>query len=216
MSDSLTVLLASAASIGFLHTALGPDHYLPFIVMSRANDWSVRKTALITVLCGLGHVASSIVLGIVGLIFGFALSKLEVFESIRGNIAAWVLIVFGAGYLAWGVYKAIRNKPHKHVDPTREGRKKLTPWVLFIIFVLGPCEPLIPLLMFPAAQASVMGVALVSAVFGVVTIGTMTAIVLASAFGLKFVRFGKLERYAHALGGAVILLSGLGIQLLGL
>lgn len=92
MSNQLVVLLVSAASVGFLHTALGPDHYLPFIVMSRANNWSIRKTALITVLCGLGHVASSIVLGIIGLIFGFALSKLEIFESVRGNIAAWAVL----------------------------------------------------------------------------------------------------------------------------
>jgi len=216
MSNSLAILIASAASIGFLHTALGPDHYLPFIVLSRANNWSVKKTALITVLCGLGHVGSSIILGTLGIAFGFALSKLEIFESVRGSVAAWALIIFGAGYLAWGIYKAIRNKPHKHIDPTSEkGKKKLTPWILFIVFVLGPCEPLIPLLMFPAAEGSVWGVALVSTVFGVATIGTMTAIVLASSYGLKFVKFGRLERYTHAMGGAVILLSGLSIQLLG-
>lgn len=67
MSNSLAILLVSAASIGFLHTLLGPDHYLPFVVMSRANNWSIKKTALITVLCGLGHVGSSIILGALGL-----------------------------------------------------------------------------------------------------------------------------------------------------
>lgn len=60
------------------------------------------------------------------------------------------------------------------------------------------------------------GVVLVAAVFGVITIATMTTIVLASSFGLRFIKFGKLERYAHALGGAIILLSGLAIQFLGL
>jgi len=216
MTDSLIVLLVSAASVGFLHTLLGPDHYLPFVVLARANDWSVRKTALITILCGIGHVGSSVVLGTVGLVFGLALAKLKMFESVRGSVAAWGLIIFGAAYLAWGVYKAIRNKPHKHVDPTAEGKRKLTVWVLFIVFVLGPCEPLIPLLMFPAAQASAWGVVLVAGVFGVITIATMTAIVLASSFGLRFVKLGRLERYTHALGGVVILLSGLAIQFLGL
>jgi len=216
LSNSLSILLISAASIGFVHTALGPDHYLPFIVMARTNKWSTGKTLLITILCGLGHVGSSIILGTLGLVFGFALNKLKIFESVRGNIAAWALIIFGAVYLAWGIYKAIVNKPHKHLDTSKDGKKKLTPWVLFIIFVLGPCEPLIPLLMFPAAEANTLHVVLVSIIFSLVTITTMTAIVLASFFGLRFVKFGKLERYTHALGGAVILLSGLAIVALGL
>jgi hypothetical protein len=31
MDGSLLVLLGTAATIGFVHTALGPDHYLPFL-----------------------------------------------------------------------------------------------------------------------------------------------------------------------------------------
>jgi len=56
MEDSLLVLLISAASIGFFHTLLGPDHYLPFILLSKSRNWSTVKTMFITVLCGLGHV----------------------------------------------------------------------------------------------------------------------------------------------------------------
>ncbi len=39
---------------------------------------------------------------------------------------------------------------HAHVHESESS--SITPWVLFVIFVLGPCEPLIPLLMFPAAS----------------------------------------------------------------
>ncbi len=37
MSHEIVVLGIAAASIGFFHTLLGPDHYLPFIVMARAR-----------------------------------------------------------------------------------------------------------------------------------------------------------------------------------
>ena len=40
MEASLPVLLVSALSIGFFHTLLGPDHYLPFILLSRSRNWS--------------------------------------------------------------------------------------------------------------------------------------------------------------------------------
>jgi sulfite exporter TauE/SafE len=97
-----------------------------------------------------------------------------------------------------------------------EGKKNYSPWVLFVIFVLGPCEPLIPLLMYPAAKNSYFDLALVTLVFGAVTISTMLGVVLVSTFGINLLPTKKLERWSHALAGAAILLSGLAIQFLGL
>lgn len=235
MSTETVILCGTAASIGLFHTMFGPDHYLPFIVMSRARSWSMVRTALITLACGLGHVLSSVVLGIVGVMFGIAVTHLEMFEGARGSVAAWLLIGFGFAYFAWGLHRAIRNRPHEHrhlhetgahthehghVDDHAhvhaEGRRNLTPWILFTIFVFGPCEPLIPILMYPAAKSSIAGMVLVAAVFSVVTIGTMLSIVMLSAWGVSFASLGRLERYTHAMAGATICLSGLAIQFLGL
>ncbi len=65
MTTEIAILCGTAASIGLLHTLLGPDHYLPFIVMSRARRWTMTRTALITLACGIGHVLSSVLLGLV-------------------------------------------------------------------------------------------------------------------------------------------------------
>ncbi len=74
MSNELLILIAAAASIGFFHTLFGPDHYLPFIVMSRSGKWSLRKTTLITVVCGIGQVFSSVLLGLIGIALGIVVS----------------------------------------------------------------------------------------------------------------------------------------------
>ena len=105
-----------------------------------------------------------------------------------------------------------------HVHPHGEKPKKanITPWVLFTIFVFGPCEPLIPLVMYPAARHSTAGVALVAAAFGLTTIVTMLVIIAAASYGAKFVKLGRLERYSHALAGLMIFVSGLAVQFLGL
>lgn len=235
MSQEIIVLITAAASIGFFHTLLGPDHYLPFIMMTKTGKWSLRKTALVTILCGAGHVLSSVLLGFVGVALGIAVSELISIESVRGNMAAWGLIAFGLVYFVWGIRKAIRNKPHTHFHSHAEGHKhahkhmhtekhshlhkegkSMTPWVLFVIFVLGPCEPLIPLLMYPAAKDSTMGLILVTGVFSAVTIVTMLGVVLISTMGLNFIPTKKLERYTHALAGITIFLSGMAIQFLGL
>jgi hypothetical protein len=92
----------------------------------------------------------------------------------------------------------------------------MTPWVLFVIFLLGPCEALIPLLMFPAAMESWGALLLVTGTFGVATVGTMVALVLVGISGIERLSFPWAERYAHALAGVTILLCGVGIQFLGL
>lgn len=236
MTKELIVLSATAASIGFLHTVFGPDHYLPFIVMSKARKWPLAKTALITFLCGIGHIMSSVILGFIGIAFGIAIMKLEAFEAFRGNLAAWAFIGFGFAYFVWGVRRAVRNRPHRHIHIHEsevlhrhehahsgehahvhaEGKANITPWILFTIFVLGPCEPLIPILMYPAAKNSMAGLIWVTAVFGSVTILTMFSIVILLSLGIKLIPLGRLERYSHALAGATICLSGMAIQFLGL
>lgn len=117
MADQETAIAAlsvAAISIGFLHTLFGPDHYLPFIVMSRAREWSRTRTVWITFLCGLGHVGSSVVLGMVGVALGIALNRLTPIEESRGSIAAWLLVAFGLAYAVWGLHRALKNRPHTH------------------------------------------------------------------------------------------------------
>ena len=237
INSQILVIAGTAATLGLVHTVLGPDHYLPFIVISRARKWSLRKTLFISFLCGLGHVLSSVVLGFIGIALGLAVLRLESVESIRGGAAAWLLIGFGFAYFIWGLRRAIKNKPHKHLHVHTDGeahehlhahegehshlhdqKKKanITPWVLFTIFVFGPCEPLIPLIMYPAAKQNIGGVILVASVFGLTTIITMLTIIAISSWGVSFIRLGRMERYVHALAGAMIFISGLSVQFLGL
>jgi len=93
-------------------------------------------------------------------------------------------------------------------------RKEARKYDLFTIFALGPCEVLIPNLMYPAAEKNYMGVAMVAGVFSVATIATMIAIVLLLSFGIKNLRLGFLEKYMHVLAGATIFLSGCAIVFL--
>jgi nickel/cobalt exporter len=238
MSREILVLAGTAASIGFVHTVLGPDHYLPFIVIGRARQWALPKTLFVSLLCGLGHVLSSVVIGFAGIALGIAVFRLEGVESFRGGLAAWLLIGFGLAYFVWGLHRAIRKKPHKHLHFHAESmehehahthqntqhshvhdekaKQNITPWILFIIFVFGPCEPLIPLLMYPAAKHNISGIIIVTLAFGIATISTMLVIISAASWGIRFIRLGRLENYVHAIAGAMIFISGVSVQFLGL
>jgi nickel/cobalt transporter (NicO) family protein len=236
MSNSIALLSVTAISIGFIHTLLGPDHYLPFIVLSQAKKWSLKKTMLITFLCGLGHVLSSVVLGLIGIAIGISVTRLVSVESFRGNIAAWLFIAFGLVYMIISIRNLIRNRKHNHSHYHIDGEKHIhehnhhkehthihqeemvntTPWILFLIFVFGPCEPLIPILMYPAAKNNISGAVMVSILFAIVTISTMMSIVLAFKLGLNKINLKPVEKYSHLIAGAMIFFSGLAIQFLGL
>lgn len=235
--DERTLLFASAATIAAVHTALGPDHYIPFAAMARVGNWSMRKTLLITALCGVGHVLGSIILGLIGLSFGWAVFRLEAVESARGAIAGWMLIAFGLVYTAWGLTRAARNRPHTHLHVHEDGtahthehvhadahlhahpvpastspRESMTPWVLFTIFLFGPCEPLIPLLMYPAAKGHPLDVLIVALLFATVTIAAMLIIVASITRAAAVVRLDFLSRFHHAAAGFVILTCGIAVK----
>ena len=237
MTTQFSLLFGTAATLGFVHTLLGPDHYVPFIAMARARQWSMRRTLIITFLSGIGHVSSSVIIGLAGLAFGIELLKLTRLESARGELAGWLLLGFGLAYMLWGLRRAFRRKAralvhahesrseadhahdahvhglHTHVHPEKAN---ITPWILFTIFIFGPCEPLIPLIMYPAARADALTVCLTAAAFGVATIGTMSALVYLSLRGMERLALSGLERYSHALAGFVVLLCGVGVKFLGL
>lgn len=87
---------------------------------------------------------------------------------------------------------------------------------MFTIFLFGPCEPLIPLLMYPATAFNNTSVFLVALTFGLTTIITMTAVVLVLYYGSKAIKLGKWERYTHAIAGFSILACGVAVNFLGL
>ena len=67
--------------------------------------------------------------------------------------------------------------------------------------------------MYPAAQKSMAGVLLVTLVFAVTMLTTMTLAVFVCSFGLARLATSRLERYIHALAGAAILFCGVGMEL---
>jgi sulfite exporter TauE/SafE len=233
---------------------------LPFVALSRVGGWSRRKTLTVTLLCGVGHVASSVLLGGLGIVLGAAILELDTLKNIenqRGDLAGWLLVAFGLTYFVWGCVRAARNRPHTHLHGHADGtvhahehvhqgehlhphsaaavgmssqpassfhvvakghaavvpgRGSLTPWVLFTIFLFGPCEPLIPLVMYPAAQADVAAVVAVTVFFSAATLVTMSAMVAMVAFGSGALRWPRIERFSHALAGLVVLSCGVSIK----
>ena len=234
MSGASLSLLVSAAAIAVVHTALGPDHWLPFSMLARARGWSRTKLLVVTCCGGIGHVASSLALAIAGLALGRGASSVAGIEALRGWIGPVALAAFGCAYGLWGVRRALVRRgglvPHAHgaeVHVHRGGELRhdhvarpaigaTTFWTLFAVFVLGPCEPLIPIFVLPASNGMWALAGWTALVFSVVTLASMLGLVALASAGVERLPWGSLERWSHALAGGVIAACGLGVLWLGL
>lgn len=212
----LTAIWVASLLTAILHTIIGPDHYLPFVAIAKSRGYGLKKTLLWTFICGVGHIVSALLIALLFIYFSHWLSE-ENFvwlESNRGNIAAYALIGLGAAYLLNALRRRWLHRHqvvHSHISVEKKD-KNLTVWIVFIIFVLGPCEALLPIL----TASSVLGAyAVVSStiIFSLATILTMMFAVALGLVGLNALPFKRLENYVHEIAGGTIMLCGVAIVL---
>ena len=86
METTFIALLGTSIAVGFIHTLVGVDHYLPFIALGAAERWSLKKSLSWTTLCGVAHLGSTLVLiaaaGLLGWAAGSSTSIPTVYQSI--------------------------------------------------------------------------------------------------------------------------------------
>ncbi|OHB93262.1 MAG: hypothetical protein A3E19_06350 [Planctomycetes bacterium RIFCSPHIGHO2_12_FULL_52_36] len=204
----MEALILSAIGVGLVHS-LAPDHWLPFASLAQAQGWSRKKLLVVSFLAGLGHVGSSFVLGVLGIVLGMGLVHMEGVESFRENVAGFLLIGFGVAYALWGLKHVRDHHLHFHKGEI------ITFWTLMAIFVFGPCEPLIPL-MFLAVQHGWSGIWLTTTAFSVTTVFMVVAQSMLAFMGLSLLPQRSLEKWSHVMAGGVIALTGLAVMFLGI
>ena len=209
----MVILSVSAVSLAFFH-ALAPDHWLPFVALAKGSRWSMKQLSLIATLAGIGHVASSLLIGLVGLWAGWMVHRTEGLEAWRGSAVMWLLIGFGIAYALWGLKHAQHPHPHLTVQDAVKAYAARRVWILIAILVFGPCEPLVPL-MFLAYKEGMAAVWIVSLVFSLVTIAMVVGQSCLTYAGVRLINVPWMERYAHALSGIVIVLTAIFVMIAG-
>ncbi|HEV8322521.1 MAG TPA: hypothetical protein VG389_12975 [Myxococcota bacterium] len=106
-------------------------------------------------------------------------------------------------------------RAHGHGHSHDLSTRRLTAWTVFVVFVLGPCEPLIPI-MFAGWQHGWRGIVWPTIAFAACTFAMMVGLALLAHAGFALVRLRRLERYVHALSGATIAATGLFVLALGI
>lgn len=97
MNDAVFwTVAAGGGAAALLHAAL-PTHWLPFVLVGRAQGWSGRKTLAVTALAGGGHIVTTLALAV--LLMGAGLALDDHYGPVLRRAAGAVLIGLGLLYL---------------------------------------------------------------------------------------------------------------------
>jgi nickel/cobalt exporter len=177
-------LLIGSILLGSVHGAI-PNHWLPVVLIGRAEGWSERETLGVVALSGFFHTLSTVVLGIVIGTIGMEVS--ERMEEQTRLIASLLLVFMGLVYFA--MHDANAGPPHQHVPKGLKGRSKLTIiTTLSVAMLFSPCLE-IETFFFTAGTLGWTAIATLAVSYTVVTIACMVGLTAVSYRGLARVNW---------------------------
>jgi len=199
-------LLGGGFAAAFLHAAL-PTHWLPFVLVGRAQRWSLTRSLLAVTAAGLAHIATTVVVGSLIVAAGMALD--EVVAGLLAHLSAVLLFGFGGFYLIKSVVRrpaTAGGPPLDLAEPTVSHSAAF--WGLLAVMALSPGEVLLPIYM-SSAQEGAMALSLLTIVFAVGTILGMATFTTLARAGASVLRLERWARYEGAILGVALIAIGL-------
>ena len=194
-------LVSGSLLLSLLH-AIIPSHWLPVLAIARKEGWSLSEILNVTIISGLSHMASTLLIGWGLAYFGWELSKN--FQLITPYISPVVLIVIGLVF----IYRHHRHK-HFHVDdqPHRSSKTKMI-FSLSLAMFFSPCLE-IEAYFLVAGSEGLWFVALLAVLYTIVTVSGMVIWVRLAYNGLLKMNWHSLEHNAGIITGITLVLSGI-------
>ncbi|MFC5343052.1 hypothetical protein ACETK8_18165 [Brevundimonas staleyi] len=202
----LMPLLGGGFVAAFLHAAL-PTHWLPFVLVGRAQRWSLTKNLLAVAAAGLAHIASTAVVGSLIVAAGMALD--EIVAGLLPHLSAILLFGFGGFYLIKSAIRRPVMAGGPALDLAEPSVSHATAfWGLVAVMALSPGEVLLPIYM-SSAQEGVAALILLTGVFAVGTILGMTVFTTLARAGASVLKLERWARYEGAVLGLALIAIGL-------
>jgi len=203
--DMIQVFIG-ALVLSLVH-AIMPDHWIPLIMISRSEKWSRIETSWITALIAIPHIISTTLIGIIIGIIGYKLSSTH--ELVMRAVTPLILVAIGVIYASLDF--RVKGQ-HHHRDSINTGAF-LNKSKLAIVFPLAtalffsPCVA-IGSYFFVAAVRGWFAIAMVSAIYLIVTILGMVLMVNLGLRGVEKIKWHFLECHERLITGIVLIILG--------
>jgi nickel/cobalt transporter (NicO) family protein len=197
-------IIISTFILSAIHATI-PNHWIPIVAISKAERWSNRQTLWVTLISGISHTLSTILIGV---LVGFAGFKLAMkYSAISEQVAPIILIGLGLIYIFLDRHNNQHHHSHDHEHTVN--RKSSLPLLfsLSLSMFLTPCVE-IEAYYFQAGVMGWKGIFMVSAIYVVTTLILMLFLVWAGLKGIKRLRSHTLEHHEKLITGSVLVVLG--------
>lgn len=196
----MVTLLTGSLVLSILHGII-PNHWLPVLAIGRKEQWSIAETSRVTLIAGLAHAASTVLIGLMLAFIGASLSTAV--ENFTSYIAPGLLVILGAFY----IYQHSRHHHfHMHGHPEQVSKNKLIVSLASAMF-FSPCFE-IEAYFLVAGTMGWWTVLLLAVLYTIVTVGGMVIWVRFAYRGLHLMNWHSLEHNAGIITGAILVLTG--------
>jgi nickel/cobalt transporter (NicO) family protein len=204
-------ILIGSLILSTIHASI-PNHWLPLIAVGKTEKWTQNQTIFATIITGIAHTLSTILIGIfVGLV-GYHLSTS--YSVISERIAPAILIGLGLIYVILDFrHHHLHHHHHEMKSVVSESGEKKSRWIailttLSITMFFTPCIE-IEAYYFQAGTIGWLGITTVSAVYLIITISIMLILVSLGMQGVRNFKFEFLEHHEKVITGTVLIFLGL-------
>ncbi|MDH3651436.1 MAG: hypothetical protein OEQ53_17265 [Saprospiraceae bacterium] len=196
-------LILGSVVLSLLH-AIIPNHWLPILAIGKKEGWSLNETTQVTLLAGLAHALSTVVIGVVLAFLGLTLN--EEIEYITNYAATAILVSMGLFFI-W------QHHRHKHfhlqdLGPTKTLTKRRIIWLLVVAMFFSPCLE-IEAFYFAAGSLGWQPVLYISVLYLLITVIGMVIWVKFAYKGLQKFDWHRIEHNAGIITGVTLVLTGL-------
>lgn len=202
----LLSLLGGGFATAFLHAAL-PTHWLPFVLVGRAQRWSVERVLFAVTAAGLAHIAATALAGGLIVMAGLALDRWM--AGVLPHLSAILLFVFGAWYLGRAVVRRPQMADGPELDAPGPAVSHTAAFLgLIAMMAVSPGEVLLPFYLSQAREGlAVLGA--LTVVFAAGTVLGMAVFTLLARAGWSMLRLERWARYEGAILGLALIAIGL-------
>lgn len=205
MSLEVLSLLATAALVSLVHGVL-PNHWLPFVLLGRAQGWGTRTMLCVLAAAGAAHTAVAGGIAMVVLLAGVVIR--DMLRPAAHVLPGLILVAAGLFFIV--LDRLSRHHHHHDLHAAhRAGMSDAAAVVTLVLsLALSPCEALIPVFMSAAPRGDpvlLLGMVVLS---GAATIATTTVFALAAWRGVIRLSFGRFAHLERTLIGLLLVVTG--------
>jgi len=201
----LLSLLGAGFATAFLHAAL-PTHWLPFVLVGRAQRWALDRVMAAVVAAGLAHVAVTAAVGALIVAAGLALDQW--ISGVLPHLSAILLFAFGGFYLARSLARRPRLAEGVSAGAGPAVSHPAAFGALVATMALSPGEVLLPFYL-NQAEAGLAALTGLTVVFALGTVAGMALFTLLARAGWSVLRLERWARYEGAVLGLALIAVGL-------